>query len=66
MTFDTEYYPHEIVDALCRASGSNPNSKEREEYNDAMNYLLVIAENEYNDDCYRKLYRLLERVAECQ
>lgn len=57
-----ECYPDEIAEAL--ASVANENSAEAiQGATEALYQLKAICENQYNSDCWRDLYRLLEKAA---
>ena len=64
--FKYEYHPEEITEALfslVREEGEE--TKENfEKTKDCIYDLLCCAENKYNRDSFRALYRLLERITE--
>ena len=64
MTF--EYYPDDIATALINAANfPAPYPPEAtKDIEEAICHLKAICENEYNADYFRKLYRLLESIAD--
>ena len=67
--FEVEKYPQEIAEALYeQAKDMNymDYEDEKEEVLEDLEYALyvlkAICENEYNKECYRTLYRILERI----
>lgn len=72
MEIRKNYYPEDIALALC--SIANPDfqnfdengelNHEVEEIRDAVYYLMAVAENQYNRECYRKLWDVLQNITE--
>lgn len=63
---DEYYYPGEIAEAIFKAaSDDDPEeyTKEIEEMTDALYQLKAIAENKYNSEYYRTLYKYLYKLA---
>ena len=59
---DNTYYPLEISKVLTGLAGLGEN--ERSECEDAIYNLMAIAENKYNDDCYRTLWSVFQALCE--
>ncbi len=59
-----KYYPNEIAETLCKLSGEAVTEKVIEECTETLYQLKAIAENPYNSDYYRTLYKVLEKVTE--
>lgn len=55
-------YPEEIARKLCELAFDDPKEKTIEECTEALYQLKAIAENPYNSDCYRTLYRVFETI----
>lgn len=64
--FIKKHYPEDIAEALCKAAQITPDEKTSAELEDAIYAALARAENEYNSDYHRTLYRLLEQIADVQ
>lgn len=64
--FTTEVYPETIAKALFKAANITPKSAQFEEIEDAIYAAMARAENEYNNDYHRALYRLFEKIADAQ
>jgi len=63
--FDTkDYYPDEIAETLCKLAFEYPGDDTIHEVEEALYQLKATAENPYNRDYYRILYRVLEKIAE--
>lgn len=60
--FELNYYPEEIAEALVKATETGSNNKA--DLEDAIYYLKCDAENPYNRDCFRVLYRTLEKLVD--
>lgn len=67
--FEIEKYPQEIAEALYEQAKDMDYmdyEDEKEEVladlENALYNLKAICENEYNKNCYRTLYRILERI----
>lgn len=56
-----EYCPEQIVDEIAEKLGE-ADEKVLAECVEAMVYLEALCENEYNRDCFRTLYRMLEKL----
>lgn len=61
--FKKEIYPDEIAQTLCIIASENPNEQTVKDCEEAIYQLAAIAENPYNSDYYRTLYRVLEEIA---
>ena len=61
MVFESEYCPEQIVDEIAEKLGETE-EKNLSECVEAMAYLEALCENEYNRDCFRTLYRMLEKL----
>ena len=59
--FSAERYPDEISEALCKLA--NTVGKE-DDCKEALYHLKAIAENKYNNDYFRTLYRVLEAITD--
>lgn len=64
--FIKKHYPEDIAEALCKAAQITPDEKTRAELEDAIYDAMAGAENEYNAEYHRTLYRLLEKIADVQ
>lgn len=66
MKIRKDYYPREIAEALCDLSGAEnlADGNTVEACEDAIYDLMAICENEYNRDCYRVLWDVLESLTE--
>ena len=62
--FDKNYYPDDITTALINCSGKQYEPNQAEQIEEALYQLEAIAENPYNSDFYRTLYKLLEDITE--
>ncbi len=63
--FRCEYCAEEITEALAKAAGREDlDGRERGEVEDAVSWLEAAAENPYNHDYFRTLYRLMEQIVE--
>lgn len=67
--FKREKYPQEIAERLYELAKDMDYMDYEEEkeqiladLEDALYDLLAIAQNEYNKDCYRTMYNILERI----
>lgn len=63
---DEYYYPGEIAEAIFKAASDDDpeeHTKEIEEMTDALYRLKAIAENKYNSEYYRTLYKYLYKLA---
>lgn len=61
--FDTvEFYPEEISARLCSIAFETVERGTVESVKQAIESLQATAQNPYNDDCYRVLYRVLEAI----
>ena len=63
---DEYYYPGEIAEAIFKAASDDDpveHTKEIEEMTDALYQLKAIAENKYNSEYYRTLYKYLYKLA---
>lgn len=63
---DEYYYPGEIAEAIFKAASDDDpeeHAKEIEEMTDALYQLKAIAENKYNSEYYRTLYKYLYKLA---
>ncbi len=61
---NVQYYPQEIAETLCKLADGEADGKPVEECTEALYQLKAIAENPYNSDYYRTLYKVLERLTE--
>lgn len=57
------YYPDEIAEKLCYLANEGKDGKIYDECTEALYQLLATAQNPYNADYYRTLYKVLEEVA---
>ena len=64
--FKKEIYPDEIAQTLCNIASENPDEQTVKDCEEAIYQLAAIAENPYNSDYYRTLYRVLEEIAKKQ
>ena len=62
-SFKPEYHPTEIAEALARLAYKEPTENTIEECTETVYTLLATAQNEYNRDCYRVFYKVLDRIA---
>lgn len=68
MSFKVESYPCEIAEKLMELSKDmdfldyEDNEKIKNELENALYYIKTIAENEYNKEYFRTLYRILENL----
>ena len=61
--FDTvEFYPEQIAARLCSIAFETVERGTVESVKQALEMLQATAQNPYNDDCYRVLYRVLETI----
>jgi len=60
--FNVECYPGEIAQILCKVSMENPGEKIIKECEEAIYHLMATAQNPYNSDHFRVLYRVLENL----
>ena len=59
---ETIYYPDEIAETLCKLAFDFPDEKTIKECTEALHDLRAIAENPYNKDYFRTLYKVLETL----
>lgn len=61
-----KYYPEDIAKALCDLVVEEYDITEKllEECTEALEYLMALAENPLNRDCYRTLYNVLGKLTE--
>ena len=59
---ETIYYPDEIANTLCNMAFDCPDKDVVKQCEDALYQLKTIAENPYNFDFYRTLYKVLQTV----
>lgn len=64
--FKKEIYPEEIAQTLCKLAEDEPDEKTVQDCEEAIYQLAAIAENPYNSDYYRTLYKVLEEIAKKQ
>ena len=62
--FEKNYYPDDITTALINCSGKQYEPNQAKQIEEALYQLAAIAENPYNSDYYRTLYKLLEDITE--
>ena len=62
--FEKNYYLDDITTALINCSGKQYEPEQAEQMEEALYQLKAIAENPYNSDSYRTLYKLLEDITE--
>lgn len=60
--FNVEVYPDEIAQTLCSLASENPDEETIKDCEKALYQLKATAENHYNSDFYRTLYRVLEEI----
>lgn len=67
--FEVEKYPQEIAETLYEQAKDMDYMDYEDEkelvladLENALYHLKAIAENQYNEKCYRTLYRILERI----
>jgi hypothetical protein len=60
---ETAYYPDEIANVLCKIAFDYPDKDTIKQCEDALYQLKAIAENPYNSDYYRTLYKVFETIA---
>lgn len=58
----TIYYSDEIAETLCKLAFDFPDEKTVKECAEALHDLRAIAENPYNKDYFRILYKVLETL----
>lgn len=64
--FKKEIYPDEIAQTLCNLASENPDEQTVNDCEEAIYQLAAIAENPYNSDYYRTLYKVLEEIVKKQ
>lgn len=62
----TEFYPEEIAEALCSLAYDNPTTEVINGCKDGLLGLLALAQNPYNPEGYRVLYKVLETIVDVQ
>ena len=62
----TEFYPEEIAEALCNLAYDNPTTEVINGCTDGLLGLLAAAQNPYNPEGYRVLYKVLETIVDVQ
>lgn len=71
--FNVEIYPDEIAVAICELASRGKEADEQllvgklcpivlDECEKAISYLKATAENPYNSECFRTLYKVLEEI----
>ena len=60
--FKKEIHPDEIAQTLCKLAAENSDEKTLQECEEAIYQLAAIAENPYNSDYYRTLYKVLDEI----
>lgn len=61
-----ENYPEEIAEALCNLAYDNPTTEVINGCKDGLLGLLALAQNPYNPEGYRVLYKVLETIVDVQ
>lgn len=64
--FTIEYYPEDVAECLCLIAFNNPSRRTIMECTDGLLRLLAAAQNPYNPECYRVLYKVLETIVDVQ
>lgn len=62
--FKYRIHPEDIAEELVMLSTNKDDCNNTEDYKDMLYRLLAHAENPYNDDMFRKFYRLLENIVD--
>ena len=58
--FEIEYWPEDIASTLAALTGISDEAAQ--EVYDCIDDLKCKAENEYNKDCFRTMYKVLEKL----
>lgn len=63
---DYKYYPSEIAETLCMLAGAENSIDEgiRNDCEEALYYLVAVAENPYNHESFRTMWKVLQQLAE--
>lgn len=61
-----EYYPEDVAEGLCLIAFNNPSRRTIMECTDGLLGLLAAAQNPYNPEGYRVLYKVLETIVDVQ
>lgn len=62
MMENLSYYPNEIAEKLCFLANMEGEEKTKRDCTEALYHILEIAQNPYNSDYYRVLYKVLEEI----
>ena len=64
--FTVKYYPEDVAESLCLIAFYNPSRRTIMECTDGLLGLLALAQNPYNPEGYRVLYKVLETIVDVQ